>query len=124
MVILGRLLSAMLKIRRINWYTHDQICRGKNSINDIFPLTIMNVKSVTEIMILIRAMINTRASMLKTIWGLDLNLACVRLALFIKDTVFYKSYFQVRRCGRLMMYVQQKKTKKKPVSIWPECWIG
>ncbi len=31
---------------RIKWYSYDQICRGKDAIKDIMPLTIMNIKSV------------------------------------------------------------------------------
>ena len=45
MVFLTRLLAALPKAR-IKWYTYDQICRGKDAINDILPLTIMNVKLV------------------------------------------------------------------------------
>ncbi len=44
MVSLGRkLLKHMVSKATVNWYTRDQICRGKDSINDILPLTVLNI---------------------------------------------------------------------------------
>ena len=43
MVFLSRLLCVMPKAR-IKWYTPEQICRGRDAIKDILPLTIMNIK--------------------------------------------------------------------------------
>ena len=45
MVSLSRVLAALPKAR-IKWYTPEQICRGKDAIKDILPLTIVNIRLV------------------------------------------------------------------------------
>ena len=45
MVFLSKLLAVMPKAR-IKGYTYEHICRGKDAIKDILPLTIMNIKLV------------------------------------------------------------------------------
>ena len=43
MVSLTRSLFQMPRVRVV-LYNYDQICRGKDAIKDILPLTIMNIK--------------------------------------------------------------------------------
>ncbi len=45
MVFLSRVLAVLPKAR-ITWYTPEQICRGKDAITDILPLTLVNIRLV------------------------------------------------------------------------------
>ena len=37
---------------RIKWYTPEEICRGPDAINDILPLTVVNIKKLVTPMVI------------------------------------------------------------------------